>query len=350
MELQNVKVSERYKNKYRHIDENVFSIIPPVPTRNMILEVTNRCNHNCIFCYQQKMTTPKQDIDMNLALRVLREAYDLGGREVGFSKSGEPFLNLDLDIYIREAAKLGYEYIYLTTNGAKADVSRVKSAVEAGLNSIKFSINAINASEYKFIHGVNDFDKAYKNLQDVYKYREDYNKEFKIFVSYVETKYTLHQRTEIYNLFQPYCDEVLIVAAWNLGGYNPEVRTKLNTSEMDVDYDSSRHVPCPVPFNALTITANGFLTGCCLECQNYLAVADLNKMSLKEAWECDIFQNFRKQHISKEIKGLACENCIYNAMIKPVPLNDTLYSDFDRTIMFSDEPVKKRIEKYLEDR
>ena len=347
--LENVKVSERYKNKYKLVEKDMFTTIPPIPGGGMIIEVTNRCNHNCIFCYQHKMTTPKHDIDKDIAMRIISEAYDLGVREVGFSKSGEPFLNPDLDEYINRAATTGYEYIYLTTNGIRANVDRVKSAVQAGLNSIKFSINAINAEEYRFIHGssVNDFQIAYQNLKDAYAYRKESGMKFKIFVSYVETKYTMHKREAIYQMFSPYCDEVLIVAAWNLGGYNPEVRTELSTQEMDVDYDSSRHVPCPVPFNALTITSDGYLSGCCVECQNFLAVADLHNMTLKEAWESDIFKSFRKRHMERDIRGLACENCISNAMIKPQPLNYELASDFDEDIMFSGKQVKERVEFFL---
>ncbi|MDO4189798.1 MAG: SPASM domain-containing protein, partial [Lachnospiraceae bacterium] len=171
---------------------------------------------------------------------------------------------------------------------------------------------------------------------------------FKIFVSYVETKYTIKSREEIYNLFSPYCDEVLILAAWNLGGYNPEVRTELSTPQMDVDYDSSRTVPCPVPFNAVTITANGFLTGCCVECQDYLAVADLSKNTLLQAWECRTFSEYRNRHINKDISNLACMNCIYNSQIVPQPLNKDLCASFDAGKMFNPEVVKSRINKYLE--
>jgi len=197
------------------------------------------------------------------------------------------------------------------------------------------------------VHGVDGFDRALQNLKDAFEYRKNFGKDFKIFVSYVETKYTMRERDEIYKLFKPYCDEVLIVAAWNLGGYNPEVRTELSTPKMDVDYDSSRTVPCPVPFNAVTVTANGYLTGCCVECQDYLAVADLQKCTLKEAWESDIFVNYRKRHIKRDIAGLACENCIYNSKIIPQPLNYELCSKFDAEEMFSGRPVIERIKKYI---
>lgn len=78
--LNEYKVSERYKEKYRDIDASVFSLTPPLPTKGMTIEVTNRCNNNCIFCFQHKMTIPKHDIDKQFAMRMLEEAYRGGKR------------------------------------------------------------------------------------------------------------------------------------------------------------------------------------------------------------------------------------------------------------------------------
>lgn len=254
-----------------------------------------------------------------------------------------------MDEYIKRAKDLGFEYIYVTTNGLLVDKERLRSAVEAGLNSIKISINAIDKGKYKFIHGVDAFDIVYANLKDAYNYRRESGNTFKIFVSYVETKFTKENREKIYEKFSPYCDEVLIVDAWNLGGYNPEVRTDLTEEGTDVDYDSSRKIPCPIPFNALTITCDGYITACCLECQNYLAATDLksNDISLIDGWNSEEFKKFRKMHIDGKVDGMACMNCVYNAKIKPIPLNPNLASDFDEKKMFSGEPVKQRINQYL---
>jgi hypothetical protein len=39
--------------------------------------------------------------------------------------------------------------------------------------------------------------------------------------------------------------------------------------------------PCPYPFNSVVVTAEGLLTACCMDFENMLAYADLNKISLK---------------------------------------------------------------------
>ena len=76
------------------------TIIPNIP-KNMLLEVTNICNHSCVFCANSKSSRKKGYIDEEFAKRILREAYKLGTREVGFYSTGEPLLNKNLEIYIR---------------------------------------------------------------------------------------------------------------------------------------------------------------------------------------------------------------------------------------------------------
>lgn len=292
------------------------------------------------------MTTPRHDIDYALAMRLLREAYALGLREVGFSKSGEPFMNPLLNEYIRAAKDIGYQYIYLATNGSLASPERIIGAVESGMDSIKFSINGISPEPYRFIHGADGFASVYEHLKFTWRYRKESGKNFRIFVSYVETRYTQEQREDIYQCFRPYCDEVLIVAARNQGGYDPAVDDLLRPAASDVDFNEHFQIPCRQPFCSLTVTCDGYLQACCLECQNFLAVEDLRNMSLEQAWNSERFRAFRRRHIEGNVAGLACENCVRDANIKPIALNPELASDFNPDNMFRDGSVAQRIEDY----
>ena len=55
----------------------------------------------------------------------------------------------DLPDYIAEAKRIGYSYVYLTSNGSLATPEKAKAALDAGLDSIKFSINALHPVEKK---------------------------------------------------------------------------------------------------------------------------------------------------------------------------------------------------------
>ena len=111
----------------------------PLPV-NMLVEVTNACNHACIFCAHSKMTRKIGMMDMDLYKKVAGQAYEGGTREIGFYMTGEPLMNNRLKKYVSYAKALGFEYIYMTTNGVYADLELMKELIMAGLNSIKFSI------------------------------------------------------------------------------------------------------------------------------------------------------------------------------------------------------------------
>lgn len=230
----------KLKNRINDVvNASIYSENPDFPRKGMLIEVTNLCNDACIFCFNKNMVREKGVIDPNLVDKVLMEAYELGMREIGFYTTGEPLLNKNLEDYIYKAKAIGYQYVYITTNGVLADISRMKHLIENGLDSIKFSINAINSDEYRFIHGKSDFEKVITNLKELYNYKLANNISINIFVSYIRTKYTDKSITEIKEFFNDICDEVAIMNAENQGGLQPEINDLL-LSESDVELDTTK--------------------------------------------------------------------------------------------------------------
>ena len=53
------------------------------------------------------------------------------------------------------------------------------------------------------------------------------------------------------------------------------------------------------------------MSGCVLD-YHRLIIGDCNKSSLKEIWQSDLYQKWRKRHLEDNTKGSICYNCIYN--------------------------------------
>ena len=123
-----VDLQERVRLKTADRDE-LYSLEPPFPKSNFLMELSNACNHACIFCAHQKMRRKVGKIDKNLAFDILQQAYDLGTREVGFYATGEPFLVPDLPEYIKKAKDIGYTYVYLTSNGSLATPEKIRAVM-----------------------------------------------------------------------------------------------------------------------------------------------------------------------------------------------------------------------------
>lgn len=312
---------------------------PPYPS-NMLVELTNACNHRCVFCTNRKMTRKIRQIDEDLLYRVLSEAHSLGTTDVGFYATGEPFASRNLEKYVAEAKGIGFKYVYITTNGGMATPERLKSVIDAGLDSIKFSINAGTAETYKRIHGKDDFDRVMNNLQFASKYRDELTRPLKIYVSHIATRQTQAELDILSEKIRHYVDDIIANNVSNQGGWMFEVNGLLTiNSPQELIFKP----PCSMIFNRFHITCEGYLTACCVDYQNYLVTADLNKVSLKEAWYSNVFIDLRQRHLENRLEETLCYNCLYNCYTSVVPLMPEYATIYDPDTFSSVENIIERI-------
>lgn len=286
-------------------------LIPlPIFPKIMLIELTNRCNHRCSFCFNRLSTRKKGNINAKLLASILKEAYKLGTREVGFYTTGEPLLFKNIEQYIKLAKETGYDYIYISTNGALASYDKVKGLISAGLNSIKFSINAATRETYKLIHGKDDFNRVMENLKQIKNFRDKNNIKFNIGASYILTDVNYREKEQAKNIIGKIVDDMVFIMKGNQSGY------MYNKSIPQV----AKSTPCGILFNRFHVSYEGYFTLCCVDYQNYLAVSDLNHTTLKDAWTSKLAVDMRNKHLSSNIKGTLCYNCITgkNSAIKPL--------------------------------
>src|SRR5210317_1159933 len=181
----------------KEIFSTQFNTQPPFP-KNALIELTNGCNHACVFCKNSHQIRKPTYLNLKTYLLFVKQAVELGLEEIGLYATGEPFMTKNIEDYIFLAKKNGIKRIYLTTNGALASLSKVKSCVEAGLNSIKFSINASNRADYKIIHGKDDFDKVFANLEEIYNWKIDNKINLQILCSCVLVPSMPHTKEQHY--------------------------------------------------------------------------------------------------------------------------------------------------------
>lgn len=303
----NADFSERMAEQNKlESDTSVLMPAPPMPS-GMMVELTNACNHACIFCTNPHMTRKAKRIDKGFLLRLMAEARDEGVKEIGFYTTGEPFVHKDLDKFVAEASRLGYSYIYISTNGAMATPDRAKRVIDAGLNSIKFSINAGTRESYERIHGKDEFDAVIENLRFISEYRKTLDRPLILFATCVVTNVIKHEQEILRDLIGDLVDGIDFYPVQRQSGNMAGAQKVLAPAEKLVNV--MKNDVCLLPFNRLHVSGEGYLTLCCTDYQNYLTVADLKEVSLREAWNSEFFQDFRRRHLTQEIEGTLCGNC-----------------------------------------
>lgn len=246
----NSMYNKKLTNQYS-LNKEVRVAFPPMP-RVMMIEVTNNCNFKCVYCYNKHMKRERGHIDSKLCIKIIGEALAWGVTDIGFHSTGEAMLDDNLYGYIWYAKKMGCGYTYLTTNG-----SLLTEEIIRNLGNVLDSIN-ISA------HG-----------RDV---------------------------SEIESLAKKYIKNVVVTNVSdprNQGGYMP----------MYPNSEILKRDGCMMPFNRLHVTKEGYLTICCVDFENRLVYADLNKTSLWEAWQGKEAENYRKGHIGMADLPEQCKKC-----------------------------------------
>ena len=297
--------------------------VPPFP-KEIFLDLTSFCNHKCVFCANPKIPN-KRTMDEEMVKRVLKEAYDCGTRDLGMYATGESFLVKNLADYVQLAKDIGYEYLFITTNGALATPERAQPVLDAGLDSIKFSISAGKRETYKKIQGKDDFEQVISNLKNVFHYRKEKGLNFRIYVTMVYTNQTKNEVEILKNIVSPYVDE------WDPHPLNNQCGNMYQNNDIgEIDplnprARGKRNV-CFQPFKSMTITPEGYVSACVLDYSMDLIIADLKNSTLKDAWENEIYKEFRKRHMKRNYMGAICQNCIHNTNEPVIPLT----SGFER--------------------
>ena len=285
---------------------------------SMLLELTTRCNNACIFCKHKEMKSPIGDMPLDFGKNILQDAYNMGVRTVGMHTIGEIFLCRDFAKHISNAKRIGFDYVYVNTNGDLATRENLIKIIEAGLDSIKFSIDAGTNKTHALIHysknNVNphpfSLDRILSNLKICFELKEKLNKKMKIIVGYALIKQNEYELETLTKLVEPYITEPIMVNPVMVYGYGSLEKYDNDCIKIiPTGYNLQKMVPCSGVFNRIFITHDGYLTACCQDFDRELLIEDLKQISLKEAWISKKAVEIREKHINKNVEGTICDSC-----------------------------------------
>ena len=326
-------LKERSDEVYTKYDST--TLLPPFP-KNCLVELSNACNHKCIFCTNPRMERQKGFLDIDLYKKFISDGSKLGLNEVGLYTTGEPFLVKNINDYITIAKDNGIEYIYITTNGALATPERLVSAIDCGLKSIKFSVNAGSRDTYRLVHGADDFDKVIDNIKFLSNYRKKNDINLKLMVSCIVTKFIEYrnEKEKLKDVLRPYVDEI---AFWGVTGQMGQSLDQLNliaSSMTDEMPPLGKAKPCSMLWNRIHLSYEGYLSLCCVDYENSLVYSDLNVSSLEESWHNEVIKEMRKKHQDQKLDGTLCKNCLYGTRDEIFPITSIGRKD-KNTAIFS---------------
>ncbi len=314
-------ITERIDNTTK-IPPQYLNAVLPAP-KSVKIEISPRCNYRCGFCaLRTREVQPKWDMDFGLFKRVTREMREAGVEETGVFYLGESFMNprLLVDCIAWLKGELGMPYVFLTSNASMAFPEAVEECMKAGLDSLKWSMNAADEQQFEKIMGVASklFYTALDNVKSAWEVRKrgGYKNKTGLYASSI--KYDGEQLLKMEALLnarvRPYVDQHYWLPLYSMGAFAVQREHELGyrpTAGNQGRIGALREpLPCWSAFTEGHITAEGKLSACCFDATANWTMGDLTKLSFMEAWNSAPFVKLREAHLKKDVRGTVCENCI----------------------------------------
>jgi sulfatase maturation enzyme AslB (radical SAM superfamily) len=120
------------------------------------IELTNRCNFDCPFCFRKKMTREQGDMTEDTFKASLKLVKSMKIPEVWLHNWGEPLLHPDIVKFINMAKQLKVGF---TTNGKLLSKDLILELKKAGLSCLDISIN-MDTNKFSLIHLLKSYTYA----------------------------------------------------------------------------------------------------------------------------------------------------------------------------------------------
>jgi MoaA/NifB/PqqE/SkfB family radical SAM enzyme len=292
----------------------------PAP-KSVKIEISPRCNYRCGFCaLRTREVQPKWDMDFDLFKRITREMREAGVEEIGVFYLGESFMNprllVDCIRYLKR--ELTMPYVFLTSNASMSFPEAVEECMKAGLDSLKWSVNAADEKQFEEIMGVSGrlFERALGNVKAAHAVRARGGYKTGLYASSI--RYDGEQQQKMEALLdakvRPYVDQHYWLPLYSMGVFATQRERELGyrpTAGNQGRIGALREpLPCWSAFTEGHVTAEGRLSACCFDATAHWTMGDLNKVSFMDAWNSEVFVKLRAAHLRRDVRGTVCEQCI----------------------------------------
>jgi sulfatase maturation enzyme AslB (radical SAM superfamily) len=120
-------------------------------SQRVFIEITNRCNFDCIFCPLGISERARQDMDLRLAFSLIDQLQELGfNRMIYFHVLGEPLLHPSVFDVVDHVAEAGMRPILFTNGGALTD-KIVQRVLASKAGELLISMQTINRQSYEML-------------------------------------------------------------------------------------------------------------------------------------------------------------------------------------------------------
>jgi radical SAM protein with 4Fe4S-binding SPASM domain len=259
--------------------------------KEIILEVTNRCNLRCVMCHFHgigaRRVRPSGDMAPALWRKILRElAQSPETHSLITHGAGEPLLYPGLFELLEEAKSLGNVTVGFMTNAMLLTPEVSRRLLMLGVDWLAFSVDGVEPepharyrrnSDLETIERHIDYLIQIKNAQGTPKPALCFNM--------VRLPEIAHQEASYVARWLPAAAHVMI------SNYRPMGSRRLTAHSVP-----GARQPCANIFRQMVVGWNGTVALCCEDIHAEVEVGDLTRQSLSEVWNGPRLNRIREIH------------------------------------------------------
>ena len=318
--LKNNKVLKNIYSSYRHYKKGTLKL-PYLPLA-LWIEPTNACNLKCIMC-PTSLSKQKNigSMDMDIYKKIIDEAKNFIAYIV-LCVSGEPLIHKNLPGMI-EYAKNACVKTTLSTNASLLTPQLSEKILNAGLDAIYFSFDGCSAEIYEKIRVGSNFNKTLANIIRFLELKKEFKHkttaELQILIMDQDGKKDYEKNIEAFkekfkrlplNLIQSRQP-----STWG---------SKLSsTAKYDFKKLGKIYSPCSYLWCSMHILWDGTAVACTSDFFAENTLGKFPEQSLKEIWNGEKYQIFRKAMLRKEYMNYfkTCNDCdsLWSETIAGIP-------------------------------
>ncbi len=272
--------------------------------RKVSFDVCTFCNHRCTFCSNSDPRTVKSQTTLHDFVAVMKNmTHYIDVTEMGLSAKGEVLINKDLAAIVAACKNdFNIPYVYFSTNGAMLGAEKALELLEAGIDSIKFSINAVDAATYKAVHQADDFHLVIENFNHLLELKKERFPRLKVMISSVIDMGEKELKEAFRKIFADnfgLIDKIVVYPV----SYTPKFER--------IETDQPVTKKCSVPFKEIYINSDGSLGLCCKDYFDAVNFGSLLEHDFMEVYNSEGFKEIRTMHETGVFPdGHLCKNCL----------------------------------------
>jgi radical SAM protein with 4Fe4S-binding SPASM domain len=272
-------------------------------------ELAAACNLRCVMCPVPTTTRPPRLMDESVFRAVIEEAAASGER--GFillpQGFGEAFLHPKWAELVSFARSRGVRPIVLLTNAMLLHEKNAARVLDTGVDAVVVSIDGVEKETYAKLRVRGDLDVVERNVRALIEHRGSLERP-KIVVRIIRMKETDAEVGRFFERWSKWLrsgDEILV------NEYNDWAGRVDDRRVPGAPESEAARGPCRMPWNNLSIQADGRVSACCHDSEAELIVGDVTKGdTLRSIWNGEPLGRLRRLHREGRIEEIPiCSRC-----------------------------------------